>query len=232
MAIRNRKIKKIASKIVSVWPFDKMYMFYMTYIKRPIDGSASYWEQRYTGGGTSGAGSYDHLAEFKAEVINDFVKRNKIKSVIEFGCGDGNQLSLAVYDNYIGFDVSDTALDICRNIFANDMTKEFRNMSSYNGEKAELTMSLDVIYHLIEDTVYENYMERLLNAAEKYVIIYSSNYEGKVIQHERDRKFTDYIDKTKEWELVEFIKNKYPVDGRNKRIIGSKADFYIFKRID
>lgn len=32
--------------------------------------SKEYWEQRYAGGGTSGAGSYGKLAEFKAEIIN------------------------------------------------------------------------------------------------------------------------------------------------------------------
>jgi hypothetical protein len=38
-------------------------------------GSSSYWEQRYRQGGTSGAGSFRRLAEFKAETLNDFVAR-------------------------------------------------------------------------------------------------------------------------------------------------------------
>ena len=56
----------------------------------------SYWENRYKNNGNSGAGSYGRLAEFKADVINNFIAENKITSVIEFGCGDGNQLSLFV----------------------------------------------------------------------------------------------------------------------------------------
>ena len=55
-----------------------------------INSSREYWEQRYSMGGTSGAGSYDKLAEFKVEVINSFMKKYQISSVIEFGCGDGN----------------------------------------------------------------------------------------------------------------------------------------------
>src|SRR5437899_4317923 len=62
--------------------------------------------QFFGGRANSGLGSYDKLAEFKAEVLNGFVKENTIKSVIEYGCGDGNQLKFAEYPSYLGFDVS------------------------------------------------------------------------------------------------------------------------------
>src|SRR5690554_228897 len=74
--------------------------------RRLTFNSKNYWERRYKGGGTSGAGSYDHLAKFKAEFLNDFVTENDVKEVVEFGFGDGNQLLLANYPKYIGFDVS------------------------------------------------------------------------------------------------------------------------------
>jgi hypothetical protein len=34
--------------------------------------SATYWEQRYARGWNSGVGSYGRLAEFKAQVLNNF----------------------------------------------------------------------------------------------------------------------------------------------------------------
>ena len=37
--------------------------------------SKNYWEERYKTGGNSGAGSYDRLAKFKAQIINDFIKQ-------------------------------------------------------------------------------------------------------------------------------------------------------------
>lgn len=43
--------------------------------------SKLYWEARYKNGGNSGAGSYNKLALFKAEIINEFIKKNNIKSV-------------------------------------------------------------------------------------------------------------------------------------------------------
>jgi hypothetical protein len=64
-------------------------------------GSAEYWKERYAAGGSSGAGSYNKLAEFKAEVINDFVVRNQVQTVIEYGCGDGNQLERGVYSSVL-----------------------------------------------------------------------------------------------------------------------------------
>ena len=82
-------------------------------------------EGRYVEGGNSGAGSYNRLAEFKAEILNRFVKENHIKNIIEWGCGDGNQLMLAEYPLYIGFDVSATAIKMCKEKFLLDKTKKF-----------------------------------------------------------------------------------------------------------
>ena len=40
--------------------------------------SESYWESRYASGRDSGAGSYSHLARFKATVLNDFVAEHGV----------------------------------------------------------------------------------------------------------------------------------------------------------
>src|SRR3989339_1402077 len=69
-------------------------------------GTISFWEARYRSGGDSGLGSFGRLAQFKADVLNDFVRQAGIASIIEFGCGDGNQLRLAAYPSYVGLDVS------------------------------------------------------------------------------------------------------------------------------
>src|SRR6185369_13409893 len=82
--------------------------------QKQFGGSADYWERRYTEGGTSGAGSYHRLALFKAEVLNEFVARQGIRSVIEFGSGDGAQLELANYPRYVGVDVSKAAIETTR----------------------------------------------------------------------------------------------------------------------
>jgi SAM-dependent methyltransferase len=221
----NKKIpflKKTTRKIHQLW-ISLPYVF---------DNSKSYWIERYESGGNSGDGSYNELAEFKAEILNQFVERKNIKSVIEFGCGDGNQLRLCEYPSYIGFDISPDAIKRCKNIFKNDDTREFRLISSYADETAELTLSLDVIFHLVEDQVFEEYMHRLFDASEKYVIIYSSDYEDKSIlngAHVRHRKFTVWVDQNiSGWKLIDHIPNRYPL--KKKMANGSPSDFFIYEK--
>jgi hypothetical protein len=200
---------------------------------RTFRGSVKYWEARYSNGGTSGDGSYGKLAEFKAEVINDFVANHGVETVIEFGCGDGNQLSLVRYPSYLGFDISETAIRMCKKQFAYN-NKAFKLMSEYSGETADLTLSLDVIYHLVEDKIFEDYMIKLFRASTKYIIIYSSDsddnsrYDGNYIKH---RKFSRWVqDSLPEWKLIQHIPNKYPY--RNDKTGGSFADFFIYKKSD
>lgn len=201
--------------------------------------SGQYWDDRYRLKGNSGAGSYGRLADFKAEVINAFVKEEKVKSVMEFGCGDGNQLSLADYPRYTGFDISDHAIQLCQNRFCNDPTKDFYPVDYWTGQQAELTLSLDVIYHLIEDEIFEKYMQMLFSAASKFVIVYASNNEefnvsiSRYAPHVYHRKFTDWVVKNRgeSWVLHKYIPNKYQFDANDQNNT-SFADFYIFCRVD
>lgn len=191
-------------------------------------GSQSYWESRYARGGNSGAGSYGKFAEFKARFLNDFVDRLKIGSVIEFGCGDGNQLSLAAYPSYLGLDISETAVNWCRERFAGRPHLRFMLMRDYQGETAELALSLDVVYHLVEDEVFENYMRTLFRSATRHVILYSSDREDeRPDPHVRHRKFTEWVQANiAGWRLFERVDNIYPFSGDYQE--GSFADFFIY----
>jgi hypothetical protein len=211
----------------------RIYLFVR---KRTFPGTAAYWEGRYHTGGDSGAGSYSKLAEFKAGIINAFVKEKNISSVLEFGCGDGNQLTFATYPSYIGLDVSPMAIKLCLDKFRNDSSKSFYLYNSYafadNHElfRADLALSLDVIYHLVEEDLFANYMHHLFNASERYVIIYSSNYENKQEFHVKNRTFTAWVAQhKKDWMLLEKIGNKYKYDPKDP-INTSIADFYIYQK--
>ena len=198
---------------------------------KPFPGSEKYWEQRYSSGGNSGVGSYDKFAQFKAEILNSFVHNHNVATVIECGCGDGNQLSLANYPKYIGFDVSQTVIDVCTKLFSSENNKTFKLMKDYAGETSDLSLSLDVIYHLVEDEVFEHYMRTLFKASNQYVIMYASNsndnegYEG---SHVRHRKFVEWIHgNLPQWRLIEHIPNRYPYKGDYKT--GCFSDFYIYE---
>ena len=223
---RNPKIEKLI-----------LYLIKKFKLRQKVSGSKSYWENRYKKGGTSGSGSYNRLAKYKAEIINSFVKEQKINSIIEFGCGDGNQLSLATYPNYIGLDISATIVKYCNKKFSQDFSKEFH---LYNSEfrvknksdfTCELSLSLDVIFHLIEDNIFEEYMTDLFNYSSKYVIIYSSNFNSIQDYHEKNRKFEDWIKMNlPNWKFLKKFDNKYKFDPNNPKNTSS-SDFYIYEKI-
>lgn len=200
-------------------------------------GSRQYWDDWYARGGTSGPGSYGPLAAFKADVINRFIREHGVASVIELGCGDGNQISLGSYPSYIGLDVSRHVIERCISRFSLDKTKSFFVYDScgwldhHHLFEADLALSLDVIFHLVEDRIYETYMDVLFSSARRWVIIYSSDQEGVWRDPTfRHRKFTSWLEVHQPgWCLIEHIPNELPFRGDVKT--GSFADFYIYERM-
>jgi hypothetical protein len=199
-------------------------------VRRSFTSSTEYWESRYARGGDSGLGSYGALSFYKAEVLNGFVRDHDVHSVIEFGVGDGNQLALAHYPRYVGLDVSPTAIGMCKARFAGDATKSFFLYSTFHFVDnhdvflADLALSLDVLFHLIEDAIFEAHLYHLFASAERFVIVYSSNSaleDGAA--HVRHRNFTEWVEEHIEgWVLSRKIEN--PIR------INTRADFYIYER--
>jgi SAM-dependent methyltransferase len=195
-----------------------------------VRDSATYWETRYRSGGTSGTGSSDRLAHFKAGVLNDFVRARSVRSVLESGCGDGSQLALADYPQYVGCDVAPAAVERCRRTFGGDPAKSFCLRSELAGDlTADLVLSLDVVYHLVEDEVFEQYMADLFDRSTRFVIVYSSDSESAAPgRHVRHRAFTRWVARNRPaWALDEKIDNPYPYDAARPHTT-SFADFYVY----
>jgi cyclopropane fatty-acyl-phospholipid synthase-like methyltransferase len=193
-------------------------------------GSARYWEQSYAQGATSGCGSYGTLGAAKSRFLNDLVRERAVRGVIEFGCGDGNQLAMARYPSYVGLDVSQTAIARCQRRFADDPTKSF---FLYDGScftdragvfTADLAVSLDVVYHLTEDVVFETYLRHLFAAGRRLVVIYSTNMEvSDTAPHVRHRRFTSWVAANcPEWTLAEVT--------RGPSTEYARADFFVYQR--
>ncbi len=198
--------------------------------KPPFQGSEAYWRTRYESGRDSGRGSRGELAAFKAGFLNDFVAQHQIASVIELGCGDGQQLELARYPRYLGLDVSPEAVHLCRERFRADATKRFGLVMEVSGEGADLALSLDVVYHLVEDPTFETYMRRLFDAGRRFVIVYSSNKDEEPEggpAHVRHRCFTRWVEAQRpDFRLVQHVPNPHPY----RAGAGSFADFFVFAR--
>jgi hypothetical protein len=203
--------------------------------KGSFKDTASYWEERYAHGGNSGGGSYNQLAEFKSKLLNDFLKTEGIESAIEFGCGDGNQLGMINYPKYIGLDVSKTIVETCIKKYEKDSSKSFflYNPLAFRDSQrlftAQLSLSLDVIYHIVEDDIFEKYMQDLFGAGKNFVIVYSSNFDSYQNKHVRNRNFSKYVEaQFPKYKLHSYVKNPHQYlesDESNT----SLADFYFYK---
>ena len=191
--------------------------------------SAEYWERRYREGGSSGAGSYGRLAHFKADFVNALIATHRIASVLDLGCGDGNLLSLLDVPGYVGADVSPTALAECSARFPQHRFVPYAALARL--PPAELAMSLDVIYHLVEDAVFADYLATLFGHATRFVLIYSSNADVYwPDDHVRHRRFTNHVAATQpDWRLLSHVPNRFPYDPR-QRDTTSFADFFVFAR--
>lgn len=192
-----------------------------------------YWQERYATGGTSGDGSYGRLARFKADTVNDFLRKRKVLSAIEYGCGDGHQLALIEYPSYVGLDVSPSAVSRCADRFVDDPTKSFfvYDPEAYHDAlgvfRAEAALSLDVIYHIVSDVTFNRYMTHLCSAASRFVIVYSTDFEEIETPHVRHRQFTGWIRRQRpEWHLAARVPNPYEGTGPQE----SNAAFYFFER--
>jgi hypothetical protein len=189
-----------------------------------------YWQDRYKKRKNSGHGSYGILAKYKADVLNAFIKENDIKELIDFGCGDGNNMRLFEIGSYTGIDICP---ELIGKLQLNYPEKIFALIPAK--DKYELTISFDVIYHLIEDHIFNSHMQDLFNYSSKYVVIYSSDteeeYNGKQSAlHVRQRNFTKWIEQNaKDFKLLKYIKNPYPYNPLKYKTT-SISNFYIYEK--
>jgi hypothetical protein len=173
------------------------------------------------------------LAAFKAKVLSTFVAENAIASCIEFGCGDGNQLGLVSWPRYIGLDVSVTAVTRCISRYANDSTKSFflyRPGCFVDRDallQADVAVSLDVVYHITDERQYDLYMKDLCDAARRFVVVYSTDYDRMVSSTIRHRKVTTWMaSRAPGFRLMSRLPNPFPGIGEGK----SDAEFLFYER--
>ncbi len=192
----------------------------------------SYWDERYMRGEGSGLGSRGLLAEFKAEVINRFISEHDIDTVVEYGCGDGNNLRYMNCPAYVGVDVSPKAVTTCRSLYAGDKTKTFLLYNPLHRRedslpKGSLVVCLDVLYHVIPDEDYLATLTDVFSSATKYVILYTSidaflHEPYRQGSHIRHRDTLSALRRFPEFEIEKIVEQKYPES--------SSAHFVILRR--
>jgi 2-polyprenyl-3-methyl-5-hydroxy-6-metoxy-1,4-benzoquinol methylase len=182
----------------------------------------NYWEKRYINGGNSGPGSYNASAAYKASVINNYIDKLNIRTISDYGCGDGNQISLLTgFEIYHGYDISSYIID--KNVVK---FKDRNNMFFYKNvedlPESDLTMSLDVLYHVSRMSDFVDYLTRLFDKSKKHVLIFSTDRNAENQSEESYiylRKFTDWVEANiPGFRLVEMLEG------------GAGVNFYLYER--
>jgi SAM-dependent methyltransferase len=177
------------------------------YISPPV-----YWEQRYADGRDSGEGSQGDNAIRKAELVNGVVDRLQIGSIVDFGTGDGNVLEhITEKVTYLGVDITPTALKklvtghLSRFFIYDPLTSLNEDQNPLLYLRADLSLSMDVIFHLVEDRYYRHYLDNLFRTARKAVLIWGTDYDGGITaRHVHRRSFTkDIAQLYPEWTLAQ-----------------------------
>ncbi len=174
--------------------------------------SQKYWELRYKNQWNSGYGSYGESSLVKAKIFNQILVDYNIRSVVEFGCGDGHQLSLYNIESYLGLDISETVIEQITKKYSEDSTKFFvkydPKLFHINSKfiKTDACISVDVIFHLVEDEVFVRYMNHLFDLSSGFVIISATDFDDdqKHVAHVKNRKFTQWVKENKpQWKMIE-----------------------------
>jgi hypothetical protein len=192
---------------------------------------ADYWDRRYLQGRTSGAGSEGAFAREKAEQVRRVIEEHQVTSIIDWGAGDGHVLGLlAPQVPYLGLDVSRVAVARLRIRFPQH---KFALAQNYAGDRADLALSLDVIFHQVSDVDYQTYMHRLFGSAERLVLIHSTNHEGgKTGRHVRWRNWTPDVERWfPDWRLAErTVSLAAGMSGHGPHDDPSRLGFYLYTR--
>lgn len=181
-----------------------------------------YWERRYHSGKHhgSGEGSRGRAAKRKANRVNRLINDHRVKSVIDFGCGDGIVIKKLRVARYLGLEVSQTALDQCASRVRRRKGWTYRLYDGFDpGElpQADLVLSLDVIFHQIDDELYRRHMELLFSSA-PLVCIHSTNVNRVGNPHVKHRAFVH--DVPEGWQVIE----------RPRKPSWNRPAFWIFKK--
>ncbi len=177
-----------------------------------------YWERRYREGKRcSGAGSRGEAAERKAAFVNALIEEHHVNRVVDWGCGDGEIARLLTCRRYIGLDVSPAAIALCEE-HVQLPRRAWRVIDGWKAPElppAQLALSLDVIFHLIEERYYRRHL-RLVFGSAPLVCIHSSNRDEGGESHVLHRKFLPDVPKS--WEILH-----RPEDER-------EIGFWVFRR--
>jgi SAM-dependent methyltransferase len=116
---------------------------------------------------------------------------NEVQSVLDLGCGDGFVASMIEVEQYVGFDLSESALKIARERMPNH---RFLSVTP-RLMKFDLMVSMDVMHHLVTEEVYRSYLKVLFSDLSDLVLVYGTNHRLSGRPHVLHREWMNDVPK-------------------------------------
>ncbi|GAH64399.1 unnamed protein product, partial [marine sediment metagenome] len=132
-----------------------------------------WWDSWYGRGGSSGSGSEGELLEYKVNYLNELFKKYCLKTVLDFGCGDGVVASRLNCQIYLGIDISSKVIEFCKaRIKRPGFSFEHGHFFDYTPEviknkfasNLDCCMCIDVLYHISDTEVLNKILENLFSS--------------------------------------------------------------------
>lgn len=196
----------------------------------------NFWNAWYKIGGNSGPGSEGELLKFKAEYLNDQFKKFDIKTVFDFGCGDGVLASRLNCQSYLGIDVSSEAIKKCQIIHKPNFHFESRHCSDLSpsiikskfSSSLDCCMCIDVLYHVSDFKVVDRILSNLFQSNAKIIILYT-------IPDERIKKNFENpsacLFSRKLAPILTKFESLYKLVDRTEPRLISAAGFFVYRKI-
>lgn len=184
-------------------------------------GDYDYWFHRHRRGAgrrefeADGRGSAGHLRAYKAAFVNAMARKYDCRTAIDLGCGSAWLYGLTSFDEYTGFDISPSA--IWRAYLEHGCPKnaEFHIFDPERTElrRADVAVSLDVVYHITEEVDLWAYLAAMCEAARRLIVVYAADEDPVETDppHIARRRFVPLIEK-RGWRLAESPENPYADD--------------------
>jgi SAM-dependent methyltransferase len=171
----------------------------------------------------SGQGSDPKYAQEWIDLVNNFIKKNNIKTVLDLGCGDwriGKELNLQDV-RYTGVEVSSIIFDEIINNEKDNIKFINSDIKEFEFPQADLILIKDVLQHLDVDSV-KIIMNKIFKSTKYALISNDYNFEG------RFSKSINNLTKSGAHMYVDF--NLDPFNYDIKKVFDFKSDTQI-KRV-
>lgn len=138
--------------------------------------NALFWNLRYALSPElgSGVGSRGDILKYKKRLIKYLTYDFKNKNIIDVGCGDLELTKEFDFENYLGLDISEESLKICKNKRP-DWKFENISITDDSVKEADLVMCFDVLIHQSSLSDFKEMISSIVSKSQNRVIIGAYN---------------------------------------------------------